>query len=347
MAMEKVLSALAVSLLATVAVAQEESESAEAAAPAESESVKKVKPRAAFATLPQVKSAVGTAEIRVGDDAWVQVEEGRRYSLRAAYRTAKGGKLVVDFGGEALVSIEDDASFATRMPAAGEKTRTVVLTGGTVTVKLPENMPEGAFVVTAPGFTVRNPAGESRYAYENLGDGDKAVVRCVTGAMSVDGRHFRIPAMRAANEFVIRSGHDGLSTRLDGTSGDYVVMLDQGIRTKDSVGDDGTVKKVSEKAEGEWHLSPATMVVINRSVSAIGERMSVHTMAFDAAGERKSECCFCEGRAELNSGELVPREKSESEDLAKRAAEATEAAASDAEDTTESSGNSTSEGNEE
>ena len=51
-------------------------------------------------------------------------------------------------------------------------------------------------------------------------------------------------------------------------------------------------------------MPPATKVMITRALPAIGERMSVHTMAFDASGERKSEFCFCEGRSEINSGEL-------------------------------------------
>ena len=71
--------------------------------------------------------------------------------------------------------------------------------------------------------------------------------------------------------------------------------------------------------------------------------MSVHTMAFDASGERKSECYFCEGRAEVNSGELVAKDRRSGEELAKRAAEATETtAAKDADDDSASSSSSSS-----
>ena len=63
--------------------------------------------------------------------------------------------------------------------------------------------------------------------------------------------------------------------------------------------------------------------------------MSVHTMAFDAAGDLKSERSFCEGRAEINSGELVPVSKASAEELAKKAAEMTKEAAEDAEETEE------------
>jgi len=89
------------------------------------------------------------------------------------------------------------------------------------------------------------------------------------------------------------------------------------------VDDSGAMKEVVGKDALDWHLTPKTKVVINRAVPAIGERMSVHTMAFDAAGELQSDRVFCEGRSEVNSGELIVKAAS-GEDLSKRAAEAAE-----------------------
>ena len=59
-----------------------------------------------------------------------------------------------------------------------------------------------------------------------------------------------------------------------------------------------------------------------------------HTsMTFDAAGVMQNERAFSEGRAEVNSGELVVKAKTSGEELAKRAAEVTETtAATDTED---------------
>ena len=278
----------------------------------------------AFTTLPLCLRVEGEAQVRLPKGEWTDAEEGKFYPLGTSYRAGKKSRLVVSFGRESSASIEDGAEFGTRPQALGEKTRTVVLVRGTVDFKLADNLPEGMFFVAAPGFVVKNPAGESKIVYEDVGDGDKATVRCVTGSLGVEGRHFAIPVMRAANEVVIRTSHDHLSTILYGTSGDYAVRLDQGVCEQDDIDDNGQKVSKVEKRETEWRLSPTTKVVINRSVPAIGERMSVHTMAFDAAGELKSECSFCEGRAEVNSGELVAKEKMSEEDLAKRAAEATE-----------------------
>lgn len=347
----KAISVFAASLVAASVFAQEqdgeekEATGAPAASAEGTEAAVKKAPAAVFSTLPFCRAVVGVAEVqRPSADAWEPVEEGRFYPLGSSYRTGKGGKLVLAFGTDSSAILEESSSFVTRLQPLGVASRGVVLGTGTLTLALADNLREGAFFVTAPGFTVKNPAGESRYIYETTGDGDKATVRCVTGSLSVEGRHFNIQTMRAADEVVIRTSLDHLVTLLYGTSGDYVVKLDQGLRNKDEIDDEGKVHSSVEKSFTDWHLTPSTKVVITRSLPTIGERMSVHTMAFDASGERKSECYFCEGRAEVNSGELVAKDKLGSEELAKRAAEATETtAAEDVDDDSTSSSSSTDE----
>ena len=334
MTIKKTMSAFAAALLAATAFAQEE-EATEAADSATDEVAvpKAAAPAAVFSALPYCRFADGTAEVLApGSEGWAPIEEGRFYPLGSSYRTKAGGKLVLAFGIDSTATISGESSFGTRVQQIGEQTRCIVLAYGTVELALASNLREGAFFVTAPGFTVKNPAGESKFVYESVGDGDKATVRCVTGSLSIDGQHFSIPAMRAADEVVIRTSHDHLVTFLYGTSGDYVVRLDQGVLARDEIGDDGQVVPTVEKKTTDWHLSPKTKVIISRCLPSIGERMSVHTMAFDAAGERQSECYFCEGRAEINSGELVAKEKLTGEELARRAAEATTETSADADE---------------
>ena len=303
----------------------------------QAEAMPEVKTNAAsvkvFTTLPLCLRVEGAVSIRKPGKDWEVAEEGRFYPLGSSYRAEKGGSCVLFFGGGSTVSIANDAELGTREQAFGAMSRTIVLVRGAMTLTLPDNLPEGAFFVTAPGFTIKNPAGVSEIAYEDKGDGDVATVLCKTGSLGIEGRHFDIPAMRAADEVRIRTSKDHLFTSLYGTSGNYVVNLDQGMCTHEEVGDDGAIKAVVEKGSLAWHLSPRTQVVINRAVPALGERMSVHTMTFDAAGTLKNERVFSEGRAEVNSGELAPQEKADADELAKRAAEMTETtAAADTED---------------
>ena len=322
---------MVVAALMTFAVFAEDE--AEATAGAVPEVKTNAAPARAFTTLPFCRRVEGEAFVRKPGKDWEPVEEGRFYPLGSFYRAGKGASCILSLGMGSAVSIEDGAEFGTREEALGTASRTLVLAGGTLTLTLPDNLPEGALSVTAPGFTVRNPAGVAVITYEDKGDGDVATVLCKTGSLGIEGRHFDIPAMRAADEVRIRTGKDHLFTSLYGTSGNYVVNLDQGMCTREEFGDDGAMKTTVEKGTLAWHLSPRTQIVINRSVPAIGERMSVHTMTFDAAGTLKNERVFCEGRAEVNSGELAPQEKTDADELAKRAAEMTETtAATDTED---------------
>ena len=321
-------------LAACVSLAQEE----ESSAPEGGADIPKAAEKPVseiFSTLPFCREVFGRVEVlKPGVAEWIQVEDGRFYPLGSSYRAGEGGRAVIAFGKNAYVSMESGSSFETRVEALGGRSRTIVPLAGTLQLSLPDNLPDGAFFVTTAGFTVKNPAGSSKYVYSDKGDGFEASVRCVTGALEVEGRHFSIPKMRAANEFRVRNSHDNLMTILYGVSGDFVVKVDQGVATTTEINDDGSRAEKVGALTLDWHLTPETRVQIFRAVPSVGERMSVHTMAFDATGALQSERSFCEGRAEVNSGELVVKDKADSDELAKRAAEATEDAA--AEETSES-----------
>lgn len=320
-----------VALGACAAFAQDE-QGAEAAAP-EAAAPKKVAAAPTFTTLPFCRACEGTAEVQLPGKDWAAIEDGKFYPLGSAFRTRGTGKLTVAFGKDSFATIAGDASFGTRAQALGVKTRTVVLGEGTLDLDLADNLPEGAFFVTAPGFTVKNPAGESRYTYEKTAFGDRAVVRCVTGTLGLSGRHFEIPQMRAANELILTSEHDYLVTILENTSGDYVVRLDQGVRLESQIAEDGTAEQKAVTEKAEIKLSPKMKINIHRAVPSVGERMSVFVMAFDAAGNPMGPgVSFCEGRAEVNAGTLVSKAETEADALAKKAAEATETTEAAAED---------------
>ena len=301
-----------------------------------------------FFSLPLCRRVQGEAEVlRPGASAWAPIEEGKFYPLGSSYRACKGGELVIAFGSECTATVSDGASFGTKAQPVSERSRGLVLTGGEVSVSLPGNLKPGLFFVTAPGFTVRNPAGDSKYSFEDKGDGYFASVRCVTGLLEVEGRHFSVPAMHAADAFDIRSSHDGLETILYGKSGDYIARLDRGIVASTEVQDDGSVKSIVEPSVLDWHLSVATRVQINRAVPSVGERMSVTMMTFDSAGTMQNHFAFAEGRAEVNTGELVVKAVEE-DDVSKRASEVTQEAVPESdqeseEETDESSGDSASE----
>ena len=298
------------------------------------DSAKKVDAQVSFTTIPFCRDCEGTAEVQIPGQEWKAVEDGKYYPLGASFRTrGEGSALQLAFGESATARIAGDASFATRLQPLGEKSRTVILGEGTLDLSLAANMPEGAFVVAAKDFTVKNPAGDSRYACAKTETGDRTVIRCVTGSLALEGRHFAIPQMRAANELVLTSEHDHLVTILENTSGDYVAKLDQGVRFETDVASDGTTSQKAVAQTAEIKLSPKMKVNIHRAVPAVGERMSVFVIAFDAAGNPMGPgVSFCEGRAEVNTGTLVTKSETEAEALAKKAAEASETTEEEAAD---------------
>ena len=247
-----------------------------------------------------------TQVLKPGASEWTKAEEGRFYPLGSAVRTvSEAGSPVsaeFSFGPEATIKLEGAAEAATRAIQIGERARTLELKSGRVLVNLPRTLKEGLFSVSAPYFTCSNLAGESRFDYQPLGDGDEVVVRCVTGTMTLEGRHYRIPRMAAANQVRIRSTGDDLFSWLRGESGDSKVVLDQGMTTEKNF-ETGEEKDVPKTYE--FVLSPRCAIKVFRRRSPVGGNMLVSMMAIDASGEIKSRCAFAEGRSNVNSGELV------------------------------------------
>ena len=262
------------------------------------------KPFTALFRCVRVKGAVQV--LKPGASDWSDAQEGHYYPMGVSVRTLQDGGVPgsaeFSFGPEASLKMEGAAEVATRPIEIGEVTRTVLLKSGRVKLNLPRALKEGLFFVTAPYFTCSNLAGESQFDYQPLTDGDEVVVRCVTGTMTLEGRHYKIPRMAAANQVRIRSTGDDLFSWLRGESGDSKVILDQGVVVEKNyeTGDEKNVPKTLE-----FTLSPRCAIKIFRRRSPVGGNMVVSTMTFDASGEIKNRCAFAEGRSSVNSGELV------------------------------------------
>ena len=260
-----------------------------------------------FTALFKCARAEGAVQVlKPGASEWVAAEEGHFYPLGSALRTVPeaGSACLAEFafGPASSLKMTSPAEVATRPIEIGGATRTVELRSGRILLNLPRTLKDGLFFVSAPFFTCSNLAGESQFDYQLLADGDEAVVRCVTGTMTLEGRHYRIARMAAANQVRIRSTGDDLYSWLRGESGDSKVELDQGmvIEKNFETDEDKEVKRTLE-----FTLSPRCAVKIFRRRSPVGGNMLVSTMTIDATGEIKNRCAFAEGRANVNSGELV------------------------------------------
>ena len=290
--------------LLTPVWAQDEAPAAEKAGEGEELAVEQKKPANVFSQLMCCMRAEGTVEVlkpRSGN--WIAAEEGRFYPLGSSVRVSGSAPHAeFEFGEKSSIVVTNAAEFSTREIGIGEQARTVVLKAGRIYLNLPRNLKEGAFSVTAPFFKAVNLAGESQFDYAAEGDGDEVVVRCVTGTLGLEGRHYKIPSMGAANQIRIRTTGDDLFTSLRGESGDCKVVLDQGVGTEKDF-ETGEVKDVPRSLT--FQLFPQYAIKIFRRKVEVGGNTVVSMMTMDSAGEIKNRCAFAEGRSMINSGELV------------------------------------------
>ena len=231
--------------------------------------------------------------------------EGKFYPNGSTFRVSAASEpTVFEFGPEAFVKVAGDAEFASREVAIGDTARTVTMVSGSIEIALPRTMPTGLFSVAYPNFTVKDLAGESKHELIASGDGDEAVVHVITGMLAIDGAHYKVARMSAADRVRIRTTGEALFTSLRGEAGDYKVTLDQGVATyRDPISGE-TSDKVRTL---DYSLTPQCAIKIFRKRSQVGGRMAVSVMTFDAAGEVRNRYTFAEGTAKINFGEEIVR----------------------------------------
>ena len=209
-----------------------------------------------------------------------------------------------EFGKEATIKVFGDSEFSTRDAEIGDQRRTVILTHGSLAASLPRTLPTGLFAVAYPNFTVKDMAGESRHELTLSGDGNEALVQVTTGMLAMEGLHYNIGRMSAADRIRIRTTGDALFTSLRGEAGDYKVTLDQGVVAfRDPI--TGAVSNQTRRID--FSLTPQCAIKIFRKRSQVGGRMAVSVMTFDPAGEMRNRFTFAEGTSSVNFGEEVVR----------------------------------------
>lgn len=290
---------------ATVVSAQEESAAGEANAGEQAVAGLASKPAPRhFHTLVRLLSVDGEASVRLPRAGeFKEAVAGKFYPGGSTFRV-EGGSAELEFGKDVVLKAETGAEFTIADFDVGARERVVIPVKGSFSVSLPRTMPTGLFSVAYPDFTVKDLAGESHHKLELLGDGNESVIHVVTGLLAVDGHHYKIARMGAADRIRIRTTGEKLFTSLRGEAGDCKVTLDQGISSyKDPIS--GEVK--TQQRSIEFALTPQHAVKIFRKRSEVGGRMAVSVMTFDAAGEMRNRFTYAEGAANINWGEEVVR----------------------------------------
>jgi hypothetical protein len=297
-------------------------DAAEAAAPEEgkeaSAEVAAEKNFNPFTNLVRCQLANGNVEVRLPGGDWQAIRKGKYYPLGSSFRTRNqvegiAGEAIIAFGPVSTVTLRGEAAITTKEIEIGAPSREMTVDYGNISISLPRTLKDGLFKVNTSAFEVFNMAGESIFTrtIDAAGDGDETVVRVVTGAIALNGRHYKIERMGAANQLRIRSTADELFTSLRGESGDFLIKLDQGVIHQ--IKDFETGEKVAVDVNLDFQMSPQCVIKIWRSKAEVGGRVVVSTMTFNANGDLVNRRVFAEKRTEVNSGELVIAPESESE----------------------------------
>lgn len=192
--------------------------------------------------------------------------EGKFYPNGSTFRTTDGAEF--EFGKDAVLKAKGEVEFSTRETAFGAQPRTVVLIRGAISVSLPRTLPTGLFSVAYPNFTAKDMAGESSHELVPSGDGDEAVVHVITGMLALEGPHYTVARMSAADRVRIRTTGESLFTSMRGEAGDCKVTLDQGVTTyRDPISGD-----VSNQVRRlDFNLTPQCAIKIFRKRSQVGD----------------------------------------------------------------------------
>jgi hypothetical protein len=260
-----------------------------------------------FHSLVRFVSADAEVEARLPrQQDFAPAAEGKYYPQGTTFRVGGGktDRAVFEFGEEVLLKAEGASEFAVAENAEGAANRTVVPVVGAFTVSLPRTFPTGLFSVAYPHFTAKDLAGESRHELIVSGDGEEAVVHVITGILALEGAHYSVARMGAADRIRIRTTHDALFTSMRGEAGDCKVSLDQGLSV---YRDPMTGESKTQNRRIEFALTPQRAIKIFRKRSQVGGRMAVSVMTFDSAGEMRNRYTFAEGEASMNFGEEVVR----------------------------------------
>ena len=263
------------------------------------------KPKAKFFhELVRFMLADGEVSVRLPNQhEFKMAVEGKFYPNGSTFRVV-GKSAQFEFGKDAALKVNGDAEFSTATAEIGSQPRTVIPARGAFTISLPRTLPTGLFSVAYPNFTVKDLAGESKHELAPSGDGDEAVVHVITGMLALEGPHYTIARMSAADRIRIRTTGDRLFTSLRGEAGDYKVSLEQGTSSyRDPIS--GEVK--TQERRLDFSLTPQCAIKIFRKRATVGGRVAVSVMTFDPAGEMRNRFTFAEGTASVNFGEEVVR----------------------------------------
>lgn len=223
--------------------------------------------------------------------------EGKVYPLGSRFRTGPESSATLIFSAQERVQLTPLTEVAVFASENNPDGRVVRLLSGKIKTFLRENLPEGSFGLELPNALCKNVEGRGEYALSTDANGETLQVKTITGAARVEGPHYHIPALRAANTVNIQTSVDRAFSRLTSVSGDFTITLDKG-----------------DEEPVNYGMSPKAVVKIWRENAPVGGRPVIAALVVSPTGIAKHRFAYAEGRPGLSTGELVVPGSDEKED---------------------------------
>ena len=221
-----------------------------------------------FQPLVQVMNIRGICEVHNPDvGQYKPAMRNKAYPMGSTFRTGIDGRCALVFSMKDTLRMSPNSEVVVEADKANSDVRIVKLIRGQIRTNIRDNPREGAFNVFTEDTFCKSLSGRGTYTMTRTPTLTILKVSTVTGSAVVEGPHYTVPALRAANAIEIQTSPNRALSRIADISGDYNIVLPN-----------GSDKPVT------YTMSPKDIVKIWRETAKIGGRMIVSVLVLKPNG---------------------------------------------------------------
>jgi hypothetical protein len=246
-------------------------------------------PEVKFSNLVRAVNIQGTCEVNNPDlGQFTTVKHNKAYPMGSIYRTGPGSSCILLFSAEDSAVVEENSEIMVTAGENNDQNLTLKLIAGEVKTTLRDNLPAGSFSINTPNCEILNMSGRGSYSRTMESENEVLKASTITGTARVEGPHYTIPALQAANKVNITTAPNRSFSHLTSISGDFAIELSNG-------NDEPVI----------FSMSPKAVVKIWRENAPVGGRTIISTLVVSPTGMARHRFAYAEGRQNLKTGELV------------------------------------------
>ncbi|MFA7173676.1 MAG: hypothetical protein WC340_09715 [Kiritimatiellia bacterium] len=245
-------------------------------------------PEVKFANLIRVVNIQGACDVNNPDLGTFQpAKHNKAYPMGSIFRTAANSSCILVFSAEDNAALSENTELTVTACKENCESLTLKLISGSVKTTLRDNLADGTFFVRTPHTVVKNVSGRGAYSLTTEDTSEVFRLSTITGTAKIEGAHYTIPTLQAANKLTIITAPDRSFTSLTAVSGDFIIELPTG----------------SEEPI-IYSMSPQAVVKIWRENAPVGGRAIISTLVVSPTGLARHRFAYAEGRTILKTGEL-------------------------------------------